>query len=118
MQALLAFWTACVNASSATTTARHLTPLSLGHGRPRCARYTLEVQDGTSKTWTLVPLDTTVSGQTIGAKAIVVLPTLSNASALRLRCTKAVEAVDAVSGVTITSISAHRLAAPQTATPL
>jgi len=73
--------------------------------------YTLETQEPTTKVWAEVPLDRSVAGQTVGSRAIVVLPGgLSNASAVRFRCTNAIGGNS--SAVTLTRFSLHRLVQP------
>lgn len=77
--------------------------------------YTIELQDPHTKAWTAVSVDPSQGGQTIGSKGIVVLKSPQSASAARLRCTRAIDAVDSATGVTITSFSLHKLAPPPSA---
>ena len=63
-----------------------------------------------SKALTLDPM---LAGQTVGEKNIVRLPSgLSNASAVRFKCTRAIQANDKAFGATLATLSLHRLVQP------
>ena len=75
--------------------------------------YTLETQDKASKKWTEIKLDPKSAGLTVGTKAIVTLEsTLSNASAVRFRCTNAIAQNDEKFGAKLEAFSLHKLVRP------
>jgi len=74
--------------------------------------YTLEAQDPTTKAWSKLPLNTTNAGLTIGSKAYVMLAGLSNAAAVRFRCTDAIAANDEAFGAELATFSLHKLVHP------
>ena len=75
--------------------------------------YSLELMDAATQRWTPVPLDKTTAGLTVNHKAIVQLPGgVTNATAVRFTCTRAIAAVDAASGTTLAALSLHTLRGP------
>ena len=80
--------------------------------------YSLELQDSSTKSWTTLTLDPMLAGRTVGGRNIVQLPNgLSNASAVRFKCTRAIQANDKAFGATLATFSLHRLVQPPAPPP-